>query len=68
MRLKRDRTAHLDWARKIGLALKVSWQDAGQQGLTPTQDKSTALLIDKGNAGILSEGSKTSCGHGCHCQ
>jgi len=29
------------------------WQDAGQQGLTPTQEKSTnLLLIDKGNAGI----------------
>jgi len=35
------RTTHLDRARKIGLALKVqSWQDAGQQGLTPTQGKS----------------------------
>jgi DNA-binding MarR family transcriptional regulator len=45
---------------KIGLALKSqSWQDAGQQGLTPTQGQILALLIDKGNTGIrLSEVAK----------
>ncbi|KAM3094428.1 MarR family transcriptional regulator [Phormidesmis sp. 146-35] len=45
---------------KIGLALKSqSWQDAGQQGLTPTQGQILALLIDKGNAGMrLSEVAK----------
>jgi len=32
---KRDRTAHLDWVRK-NWAGAQSWQDAGQQGLTPT--------------------------------
>ena len=38
---------------KIGLALKSqSWQDAGQQGLTPTQGQILALLLDKGNAGM----------------
>jgi DNA-binding MarR family transcriptional regulator len=42
---------------KIGLALKSqSWQDAGQQGLTPTQGQILALLIDKGESGMrLSE-------------
>lgn len=45
---------------KIGLALKSqSWQDAGQQGLTPTQGQILALLIDKGDAGMrLSEVAK----------
>lgn len=45
---------------KIGLALKSqSWQDAGQQGLTPTQGQILALLIDKGKAGMrLTEVSK----------
>jgi len=38
---------------KIGLALKSqSWQDAGQQGLTPTQGQILALLLDKGNDGM----------------
>lgn len=38
---------------KIGLALKSqSWQDAGQQGLTPTQGQILALLIDQGEAGM----------------
>jgi DNA-binding MarR family transcriptional regulator len=33
---------------KIGLVLKSqSWQDAGQQGLTPTQGQILALLVDK---------------------
>ena len=33
---------------KIGMALKSqSWQDAGQQGLTPTQGQILALLVDK---------------------
>jgi DNA-binding MarR family transcriptional regulator len=33
---------------KIGIALKSqSWQDAGQQGLTPTQGQILALLLDK---------------------
>jgi len=45
---------------KIGLALKSqSWQDAGQQGLTPTQGQVLALLIDKGESGMrLSEVAK----------
>ncbi len=45
---------------KIGLALRSqSWQDAGQQGLTPTQGQILALLIDKGEAGMrLTEVSK----------
>lgn len=38
---------------KIGLALKSqSWQDAGQQGLTPTQGQILSLLIDKGEIGM----------------
>jgi DNA-binding MarR family transcriptional regulator len=38
---------------KIGLALKSrSWQDAGQQGLTPTQGQILALLRSKGAGGI----------------
>lgn len=38
---------------KIGLALKSqSWQDAGQQGLTPTQGQILALLIDQGEVGM----------------
>ena len=33
---------------KVGMALKSqSWQDAGQQGLTPTQGQILALLVDK---------------------
>jgi DNA-binding MarR family transcriptional regulator len=42
---------------KIGLALKSrSWQDAGQQGLTPTQGQILALLRAKGIGGMrLSE-------------
>jgi len=44
---------HIDWARKIGLLKSQSWQDAGQQGLTPTQGQILALLIDKGNAGCV---------------
>jgi len=32
-----------------------SWQDAGQQGLTPTQGQILALLIDKGAGMRLSE-------------
>jgi DNA-binding MarR family transcriptional regulator len=42
---------------KIGLALKShSWQDAGQQGLTPTQGQILTLLRSKGLAGMrLSE-------------
>jgi len=57
--LKRDRTAHLD-CQKTGLALKSqSWQNAEQQGLTPTQGQILALLIDKGDAGMrLSEVAK----------
>lgn len=45
---------------KIGLALKSqSWQDAGQQGLTPTQGQILALLIDQGESGMrLSEVAK----------
>jgi DNA-binding MarR family transcriptional regulator len=45
---------------KIGLALKSqSWQDAGQQGLTPTQGQVLTLLIDKGESGMrLSEVAK----------
>lgn len=38
---------------KIGLALKSqSWQDAGQQGLTPTQGQILALLIDRSESGM----------------
>jgi DNA-binding MarR family transcriptional regulator len=42
---------------KIGLALKSrSWQDASQQGLTPTQGQILALLHSKGIGGMrLSE-------------
>jgi DNA-binding MarR family transcriptional regulator len=42
---------------KIGLALKSrSWQDAGQQGLTPTQGQILTLLRSKGIGGMrLSE-------------
>ena len=42
---------------KIGLALKSrSWQDASQQGLTPTQGQILALLRSKGSGGMrLSE-------------
>jgi DNA-binding MarR family transcriptional regulator len=45
---------------KIGLALKSqSWQDAGQQRLTPTQGQILVLLADKGEVGIrLSEVAK----------
>ncbi len=45
---------------KIGLALKSqSWQDAGQQGLTPTQGQILSLLLDKGASGMrLSEVAK----------
>jgi len=45
---------------KIGLALKSqSWQDAGQQGLTPTQGQILTLLAEKGIAGVrLSEVAK----------
>ncbi|GAB4228409.1 MAG: MarR family transcriptional regulator [Elainellaceae cyanobacterium] len=38
---------------KIGIALRSqSWQDAGQQGLTPTQGQILSLLSDKGEAGL----------------
>jgi DNA-binding MarR family transcriptional regulator len=38
---------------KIGLALKThSWQDANQQGLTPTQGQILALLRSKGLEGM----------------
>lgn len=41
---------------KIGLALKSqSWQDAGQQGLTPTQGQILALLMDGESGMRLSE-------------
>lgn len=45
---------------KIGLALKSqSWQDAGQQGLTPTQGQILTLLAKKGKSGVrLSEVAK----------
>jgi DNA-binding MarR family transcriptional regulator len=45
---------------KIGLALKSqSWQDAEQQGLTPTQGQILALLIGKSETGMrLSEVAK----------
>jgi len=45
---------------KIGLALKSqSWQDAGQQGLTPTQGQILTLLAEKGTVGVrLSEVAK----------
>jgi len=38
---------------KIGLALKSqSWQDAGQQGLTPTQGQILTLLLEQGDLGV----------------
>lgn len=38
---------------KIGLAIKShSWQDAGQQGLTPTQGQILTLLRSKGLSGM----------------
>lgn len=38
---------------KIGLALKShSWQDAGQQGLTPTQGQILTILRSKGTIGM----------------
>jgi DNA-binding MarR family transcriptional regulator len=38
---------------KIGMALKSqSWQDAGQQGLTPTQGQILNLLINTGGIGL----------------
>jgi DNA-binding MarR family transcriptional regulator len=38
---------------KIGMALKSqSWQDAGQQGLTPTQGQILNLLVNTGSVGL----------------
>jgi DNA-binding MarR family transcriptional regulator len=38
---------------KIGMALKSqSWQDAGQQGLTPTQGQILNLLVSNGGVGL----------------
>jgi DNA-binding MarR family transcriptional regulator len=38
---------------KIGMALKSqSWQDAGQQGLTPTQGQILSLLVNTGGVGL----------------
>jgi DNA-binding MarR family transcriptional regulator len=38
---------------KIGMALKSqSWQDAGQQGLTPTQGQILTLLVTSGGVGL----------------
>jgi DNA-binding MarR family transcriptional regulator len=38
---------------KIGIALKSqSWQDAGQQGLTPTQGQILNLLVNTGGVGL----------------
>jgi DNA-binding MarR family transcriptional regulator len=38
---------------KIGMALKnQSWQDAGQQGLTPTQGQIITLLVDTDGVGL----------------
>lgn len=38
---------------KIGMALKSqSWQDAGQQGLTPTQGQILNLLVNTGGVGL----------------
>jgi DNA-binding MarR family transcriptional regulator len=38
---------------KIGMALKSqSWQDAGQQGLTPTQGQILHLLVNTGGVGL----------------